>query len=330
MVEERLRGRRVLVTGATGFLGTHLVRALVEIGAEVHAVRRDPRRSTRLPCEGIRWHEADLLDAQRLRRAVDEAAPDVVFHLAAYGTVFDEKEVDRTFRVNVVGTWNLWQAVRGSRCRLVYAGSCGEYGEARGQVREDHACRPTWFYPATKNAGSVLLSTLARTQNQEIVILRPFGPYGPADDPRRVLPHSILTLLRGQELRVTAGEQLRDFAYVEDHIRAFLLAAVAPLRTPGAVYNVGSGRVVSLRDAVLEVARQVGPHAVRLVRFGALPYRETEVWEMCCDIGAARRDLGFSPRVSLEEGIARTVGWFREHGGVRAGSDSGVGLLEGS
>jgi nucleoside-diphosphate-sugar epimerase len=308
-----LAGRAVLVTGATGFLGTHLVRALVSAGARVHALRRSPGATTRLPCEGVTWHEGDLTDAESLRAAARACAPEVVFNLAAYGTTYDQKDDERALRVNVDGAWNLWRALEGAECRLVHAGTCGEYGAARGQVTEEHVCRPTWFYPATKNAGVVLLSTLASQRGREVVTLRPFGPYGAADYSNRVVPSVILSLIRGEEVRVTAGEQLRDYAHVDDHVRAFLLAAVRPLARNGAIYNVGSGEVITLRHLIETIARAVSPDALDLVRFGALPYRDTEVWEMCCDITAARRELGYAPRVALGEGVAATVAWYRAH-----------------
>jgi nucleoside-diphosphate-sugar epimerase len=311
MAPHPLTGKPVLVTGATGFLGTHLAIELVRLGAEVHALRRDPSRSTRLPCPGITWHAGNLTDPESLRQAVRRSGPEVVFHLAAYGVVYGQPNEDAMFRVNVQGTWDLWQALEGHRCRLVHVGSCGEYGEARGAVREDHACRPQWFYPATKNVATVLLSTLGRRGDREVVILRPFGPYGPADNSGRVIPHTISALLRGEEVQVTAGKQLRDYAHVDDHVAALVCAGSCPLAGSGRIYNVGSGEVVTLRHLLETIARAVGGTAPQRVRFGAIPYRPDETWEMYCDISAARAELGWAPRVSLEEGIARTVAWYR-------------------
>jgi nucleoside-diphosphate-sugar epimerase len=235
----------------------------------------------------------------------------VVFHLAAYGTTYEQRDEELALRINVEGSWKLWRALESTTTRLVHIGSCGEYGQVRGQVREDHVCEPTWFYPATKNASVVLLSTLARQSGREVVTLRPFGPYGPGDDSSRVVPQVISKLLRDKEVPLSGGEQLRDYAYVDDHVEAILLAGTRPLLTNGAIYNIGSGRVITLRALIETLANAVGPEAASKLRFGAVPYRETEVWEMCCDISAARRDLGFEPVTSLEDGMRRTVAWFR-------------------
>lgn len=312
MADGRYARRTVLVTGATGFLGTHLVGALLAEGAIVHAIRRDPASTTRLPVDGIRWHPADIMDAASLSRAVAAARPAIVFHLAAYGTTFDQRDPAFAIRANVEGSWNLWKALGDDpNTRLVHTGSCGEYGQAKGQVTESVLCEPTWLNPATKNASVMILSTLGRETGREVVTLRPFGPYGSADDPRRVIPHTILALLRGETVPVTAGEQLRDYAHVDDQVQAFIAAGVVRLPRTGAIYNVGSGQVFTLREVLTVIGNAIGGDALSRIAFGALPYRDSEVWEMCCDISAARRDLEYAPRISLEEGIARTVEWYR-------------------
>ena len=312
MADGRYTGRTVLVTGASGFIGTHLVGALLSEGGTVHAIRRNPSSGTRLPFDGIYWHTADILDVESLSRAISAAKPEIVFHLAAYGTTFDQRDTLLSLRVNVEGSLNLWNALGDATVRLVHTGSCGEYGQAKGQVKESALCEPTWTYPATKNASVTILSTLGRETGREVVTLRPFGPYGSADDPRRVIPHTILSLLRGETVRVTAGEQLRDYAHVDDQVQAFVAAGVAPLPRTGVIYNVGSGEIVRLREALTTIAEAVGGDALARVDFGAVPYRPSEVWEMCCDISAARRDLGYTPKISLPEGIGRTVEWFRQ------------------
>lgn len=312
MSARTLDGRRALVTGATGFLGAHLLRRLLDHGMTIHALRRHAAASPRLPCEGVTWHEADMSDLEGLRRAAEAAAPEVVFHLAAYGATPGQRDASQACRVNVEGAWNLWRALEGTGSRLVHAGSSGEYGQAKGPLHEDQACRPTWFYPATKNASVVLLSTLGRETGREVIGLRPFGPYGPADAPGRLLPEVTQALLEGREVPVTAGEQLRDYLHVDDHVAAFVLAATRELPRTGEVYNVGSGEGVTVRALCEMVAAAVGNGALGRIRFGALPYRPDEVWEMVADIGAARRDLGFAPRVPLREGLERTVAWYRD------------------
>lgn len=307
-----LDGRAVLVTGATGFLGTHLVRALAAAGARVHAIRRRPEQETRLPCPNIVWHLGDLIDAGSLERAVAASRPEVVFHLAAYGTAYAQQDAAAALHSNVLGSFHLFQALGDRPARLVVAGTSAEYGRAAGQgpLREDRACQPTWLYPATKNAAVVLATTFGRQHGREVVALRPFGPYGPADNPDRVIPHILSALLAGREVPLTLGEQVRDFTYVDDCVEAFLLAAIRPLPETGRIYNIGSGRGVKIRNLATILAQAVGGDALERLRFGAQPYRESEPWEVVGDIAAAAADLGYAPRVPLAEGIARTLDWY--------------------
>lgn len=311
--ERSLAGARVLVTGASGFLGGALCRALVRAEAEVHALSRLPQNGEEAEDERSRitWHRGDLTNPPSLVRAIASARPTVVFHLAAYGTTYGERDRERAMAVNVQGSLALWHALENLKVRLVVAGSCGEYGDVRGLAREDQACAPTWFYPATKNAMVTLLTTLGRETGREVVVLRPFGPYGPGDLSDRVIPAVVTRLLAGDPVDTTAGEQRRDFLHVDDHVRGFLLAASVALPGTGRIYNLGSGQPRTLRQVLELAAQAVGDGAHERVRFGALPYRQTEVWEMCADISAARAELGFEPRIDLAAGLADTVAWHR-------------------
>jgi UDP-glucose 4-epimerase len=156
----------------------------------------------------------------------------------------------------------------------------------------------------------------ARRSGRALVVLRPFGPYGPGDRPERLVPFVVDRLLSGDRAPVTAGAQLRDYSFVDDHVRALLLAATRSLSDTARIYNVGSGRPVSIRALVEAIAAAVGGSALSRVDFGAVPYRADDPAEMFASVEAARRDLGFETRVTLEDGLARTVAWHRS---ARAG-----------
>lgn len=307
MTAPRLAGRRVLVTGATGFLGRHLCPALVAEGAEVHGMRAS---GTGTGAGAVRWHTADVRDAGALRAAVAAARPDLVIHLAAYGASADQRDEARMRAVNVGGTRALLESVDPS-VRIVMTGTCAEYGDVSGAAVESMPCRPVSPYAVTKHDAVHLVVDEARRTGRSAVVLRPYGPYGPDDHPTRVIPQAVLGLLRGDVVAVTEGRQRRDFSYVSDHVEALIRASVADGLAPGAIYNVGSGVAVTLREALERVAKAVGGPG--RLDFGARPYRDDEIWEMVPDVSAAARDLGFRSAVPFPDGLALTVAWYRRH-----------------
>ena len=286
-------GLRVFVTGANGFIGTHLTRALAASGADVHRM------------------QADITDRGAVAAAIDAARPQLVFHLAAYGTTPGQADGARMRDVNVGGVEHLWAALDRWPCRIVQTGSCGEYGPASGALTEDHACRPASPYTQTVHEAVEFSIDRARRSGRELVILRPFGPYGPGDRPERLTPFVVNGLLSGRRVAVTAGEQRRDYSFIDDHVRALQLAAAMPLRDTARVYNIGGGSIITVRALVERVAAAVDGGALARVDFGAVPYRPGDLADMFADITAARRDLGYEPSVALDDGLARTVAWHR-------------------
>jgi UDP-glucose 4-epimerase len=289
----------VFVTGATGFIGTHLMRALTADGATVHRL------------------QGDIRDRAAVAAAVAAARPELVFHLAAYGTTPVQRDEQRMRDVNVGGVEHLWDALDRWSCRIVQTGSCGEYGPATGALREDHPCLPATPYTTTVHEAVSYSIERARRTGRELVILRPFGPYGPGDRPERLIPFVISGLVSGQRVAVTAGEQRRDYSFIEDHVRALVLAGTAQLWDSPRIYNIGSGGPITVRTLVERIAAAVDGGALARVDFGAVPYRPGDLADMFAETTAARRDLGYQPAIALDEGLAQTVA---SHRTSRAGA----------
>ena len=283
----------MLVTGARGFLGSHLMPALAAAGADAHAF------------------QGDITDAAAVRAAVSAVRPEVVYHMAAYGTTPVQRDEARMRDVNIGGVVRVWEAVDALPCRIVQTGTCAEYGPAHGPLREDHVCRPVAVYPQTMHEAVLFSLDRARRTGRDLIVLRPFGPYGPADRPERLVPHVIEGLLSGGRVAVTSGEQRRDYSYVDDHVRALMLAGARALTDLPAVFNIGSGGPVRVRTLVETIASVVDAGAVARVDFGAVPLRATDQSDMFADTSAAQRVLGYEPRVALEDGLTRTVAWHR-------------------
>ena len=300
---------RVLVTGGTGMVGANLVHRLVASGASVGVLSRPNSSAVRLQFiqSRIEMHRADIADGDSVKAVVKKANPNLVFHLISTPYNVPSLTAETHYRVNVLGTLNLLEALR--ECpgaRLVFTGSAAEYGSG-SRLCVDHALHPGTLLGASKAAAGLLVQTYARLYGLRTVVLRLFMIYGPWESPRRLIPHTILSALAGKDVPMSQGRQQRDFVYVDDLIDALLLAGTRPIE-PGSVFNIGSGVGTPVRDVVEWVVRLVG-RPVKVLA-GAIPTRADEIMEMSADTTSAKEVLGWEARTSLQEGLQRAVEWF--------------------
>jgi nucleoside-diphosphate-sugar epimerase len=308
-----LTGVRVLVTGATGFIGSHVVDALLGHDAEVHALTSTvssvyPQRLLRVR-DRVTLHEGSLSDRSAMDAVADAVRPRLVFHLGAYTHVGKSwQRVDECVQVNVQGTVNLLQALAPYGYeKFVYTGTSEIYGDVAVPFTEDGPVNPISPYSVSKYAGERYCRMFFQGKDWPVVMVRPFNAYGPAQSPDRVIPEIIVRALRGQPLLMTQGRQTREFNYVTDLARGFVAAALRG--EPGRLYNLGCGEEVSMRDLATTLLSLMGDPIS--AQFGALPDRPTEIWRMHADASRAQAELGWKPEVSLEDGLARTVEWYR-------------------
>jgi UDP-glucose 4-epimerase len=304
-----------LVTGGAGFIGSHLVEGLAAHGVPVR-VLDDFNTGLRENLAGVKPApeivEGDVADPATVSRAVQGAS--VVFHLAALASVQKSVEApDQTHRVCALGTLNVLDAARRAGVRrVVYAGSSSAYGIPAGDVQtEDDPLSPLSPYAAAKLAGELYAQAFAATYGLETVRLRFFNIFGPrqrADSPYSgVIALFSDALLAGRTPTIYGdGLQSRDFTYVTDVVGALLAAAAAP-GVSGKVYNIGTGRSVSVLDLVASLNRLLGTQ----VEARHAPPRAGDVRHSRADVGRARRDLGYEPRVAFEQGLAETLRWYR-------------------
>lgn len=305
-------GRRVLVTGANGFIGSHLTRRLAAEGARVTGFTLGDLSLVQDLGEAVEFREIDLTDANAVRQAVAAIRPEIVYHLAALVDVRrDLSLAARLYAVNLGGTLNLLHALEETGYeRFVQTGTCEEYGDNPAPFTEDQAPNPVSPYSATKVAATTFCRMLHKTQGKPVVILRPFLTYGPGLRNRMLITDILRAGLRGEPLRLTGCEQTREFNYVEDIAEGFYRAGFAPA-AEGEIINLGCGEETPLRRFVETVLDALGNPVTP--EFGALPYRPGETWHFYCNNEKARRLLGYAPRVPLEEGVRRTVDWYRRH-----------------
>lgn len=303
---------RVLVTGGTGFMGRHLVRALAARGDEVCVVGRRPPGA--LPAEalpaGTRYEPTDLALPGAAAALLGRLRPERVFHLASAVDVRrDLGLLDEQVRSTQMSAVHVARAcLEHGVGRLVHVGTCEEYGNGPAPFREEQDPAPVSPYSAAKVAATAFVRMLSASFGLPAVVVRPFLTYGPGQTAGQMIPALIRSALDGRDFPMTGGEQTREFNYVDDVVDGFLRAAEAP-GVEGLVINIGCGEPRRIRDVATLVLRLLGD-PVR-AEFGKLPYRPGETWDFYCSNERARRLLGWSPRVGLEDGLQRTIAWFR-------------------
>jgi UDP-glucose 4-epimerase len=303
---------RVLVTGGAGFIGSHLVDALLEAGHEVAIVDNLSTGNQRNVNPGATLYEVDLRSPD-LARVFDEVRPEVVDHHAAHADV-RESVADPIYdaEVNVVGSLQvLQQCVRTRARKLIFISSGGAvYGEpVTLPCSEDHPIQPLSPYGASKAALELYLHLYKATYGLDYTVLRYSNIYGPRQDLQteegRVVAIFSQLMLQGRQPKINGdGEQQRDFLHVTDAVSANLLALE---RGDGGVYNLGSGEPTSVNQIFDLVKSTTGFQGER-VHGPAMP---GEVYRIYLDAGKARRELGWEPRISLEAGLRDTVEYFR-------------------
>jgi UDP-glucose 4-epimerase len=312
---------RALVTGGAGFIGSHLVTALVADGAQVVVLDDLSTGDSANVAPEADLIEGDITDASKVASAVRGC--DVVFHLAARGSV--QRSVEQplaTDKSNVSGTLTVLCAAHDARAgRVVLSSSSSVYGGARQRpTREDQPLQPRSPYAVSKLAGEHYARVFTELHGLETVALRYFNVFGPrqrADSQyAAVVPRFIDALRRGLPVEIHGdGEQSRDFTYVTDAVEANLRAAVAPAeRCIGRAYNIARGESHTVLELLAALADLLGVEA--LPRH--VPSRPGDVRHSQASIEAAGDDLGFRPRGTLRDGLAETVAWWSE--AVPAGS----------
>lgn len=299
--------KRVLVTGATGFVGRQTLTPLVERGYDVHAVSRRGR-AAEPKGSAVRYHAGDLLHPDGARAIIAHVEPTHLLHLAW------EVEPGRFWTADenldwVAASLRLYRAFRaaGGR-RLVTAGSCAEYDWSQTTLSEGATpLVPATLYGSAKLALSELQSAYARQWRLSAAWGRIFFVYGPHEDPRRLVSSVVFNLLRGEPAETTEGLQRRDFLSSEDLGEAF--AALLDSDATGAV-NLARGEVCSIRSVVETIGELTGRSD--LLRIGARPGSPSDPAELAADVGRLRNDVGWRPRRSLREGLEATVAWWRE------------------
>lgn len=306
---------RFLVTGASGHVGSHLTRRLVEHGEEVAVLARRGSDLWRLAdmLDRVRVVQASLEETEEARAGIAAFRPEVVCHLAWGGVTGEQREHPSQLTSNVAGSLKLFELARDNGCRCwVGLGSQAEYGSHDVPLSEDLPAKPQTAYGIAKLCVSMLTEKLCWLAGMRFVWLRLLASYGPQDDQRHLIPFVIGSLLRGERPALTAGEQRWDYLYVDDAVEAIHLAAVSP--GVSGIYNLASGEAQSVRSIAEKIRDIIDPSLP--LGIGEVADPPTRPTHLEADVTRLRTATGWRPRTSLDEGLRRTVAWYRTRAGT--------------
>lgn len=305
-------GTSALVTGASGFIGAHLVSRLLSEGNRVTVLARSP---SVLPAEWrdrVRVIACDDFTESSLRRLLN-APVETVFHLAAYGVKPDHRDIDEMMRINVGLPAALVRLCAEWRASMVMAGTFSEYRSpsTRALLSEDSPLEQGKLYGSSKAAGGLTASAIANSSGTGFRLLRLFKVYGAGEAPHRLLPALVSGLAKGKRVAISAGTQVLDFVHVDDVVEAMLRADAHGRETGGiATWNVATGRGHSVREFAEHVAAAMKADT-SLLGFGAIAMRKDDEPWLVGSPDLLRAELGWQPSIGLEDGIGAAVAALR-------------------
>lgn len=308
-----IQKERVLVTGAAGFVGSHLARRLVKMGYDVSIFKLPGSNIWRLQdfSSKLQMFDVDLQNLNQVASAINSIKPKLVFHLAAYGLNDKESDMNLLINTNILGTLNLLRSIdKNSLDLFVNTGTWWEFGSSEKKVNEEHPLNPFNEYAVTKMAANFFCSTFHKLYNLPIVTLRPFSLYGTYEPKNRLIPHVIISSLLQKEIPLSQGKQKRDYLLVDDLIDAYI-ATIDNNEAIGETFNIGTGKDYTIREIVTKIMKLIGNPVEP--QFGAIPERKNEIWRLRADISKANRMLKWKPKHTLDIGLKTTINWFREN-----------------
>lgn len=311
--------KKVLVTGAGGFIGSHLTDRLVELGARVTALieynslgRWDWLEESPFK-KDIEVVMGDIRDSESIRKIFRQK--EIVFHLAALIGVPYSYEAPLSYvQTNVLGTLNVLQvALENEVERFIHTSTSEIYGMAQYvPMDENHPSKAQSPYAATKIAADMLAESFYRSFNLPLVTVRPFNTYGPRQSARAVIPTIITQVLAGHDVELGAITPTRDMNYVQDTVSGFIAAASAEKKAVGQVFNIGSGSEISIGNLAKLIVDLMGSKVQIMSKTERLRPERSEVYRLKVDYTKASDVLGWRPHISLKEGLQYTIQWFRE------------------
>lgn len=317
-----IKNKNVVVTGAGGFIGSHLTEELVNRGANVRAMTHYNSRNDwgllefldKNVLNKIDVEHGDITDPFFVKKATKDA--DIVFHLAALiGIPYSYVAPENYVNVNIKGTLNVLQAcLDNSVGKLVQTSTSETYGTAEyTPIDEAHPLKGQSPYSATKIGSDKMAESYFRSFNLPVAVIRPFNTFGPRQSARAIIPTIITQALTKDDIHIGSLSPVRDMTYVKDTVRGFIEIGESK-KSIGEVINIGTGFGVTIEEVLTRILRIIGKEDIKLIEDDKrIRPDKSEVMELICDNSKAKRLLGWSPQYSLDEGLTQTIDWMKKY-----------------
>ena len=306
---------KIVITGGTGFIGSNLVYKFLELGDQVNLIVREKSNFWRIdPIKNkVNLYFSDLRDIEKLEKIFKKVKPDIVIHLASYGTTpKTQKDEDEMIQTNILGTINLIKtSSKNNVSAFINTGSSSEYGEKDRAIKETDVLEPHNLYGVTKASGTIYAHYFAKLKGMPLVTLRPFSVYGYYEHKERLVPAVIKGCLENKELKLSSLEDKRDYVFIEDVVDIYLKSINKIGKVNGEIFNVGMGKEHSIKEVVENIEKILDSHPPH--NYGAFESGQKEPKHWIADISKAKKMLNWTPKYDLETGLKKTVDWFSKN-----------------
>ena len=299
----------ILITGASGFIGSNLARYLVKKNMDVHLVLRKKNNWRINDIKKLaKLYYCDLSSKKQTNNIIAKIKPKTIFHLATHGSYSFENNFDQIINSNIHGTINLLYACKKyGFSKFINTGSSSEYGFKKKSMSEYDILEPNSYYAVSKSFQSNFTTYEAQANNLPIVTVRPFHIYGPYEDSRRLIPNLILNLLKNQLPPLVDKKITRDLVYIDDAVKFYLELAIKK-NINGHIFNLGSGKKTKLTKIVKEIQKIMNTNINP--KWNSMPNRKWDHYEWSANMSKTKKIIKFIPKTNLLTGLKKTVDWF--------------------